>query len=351
MQANPSFEELYAEMEQRSGKYDGIWFTAVKTTKIFCRPVCPARTPLARNVEFFPSAKEALHAGYRACKRCKPLDMGAAPPAWVEALTQRLDAHPEQRIRDQNLREMGLDPATVRRTWIQRYGFSFHAYQRARRMGVALAAFRAGADPVDAAMKTDYGSESGFRAAFEKILGVPPKQALDARPALSCWIESPLGPLFAVESEGRLALLEFIDRRMLETQIRTFQKRFGQRVIPGEAPVLEQVREELKAYFSGHLRRFETPLDLRGTPFQESVWRALLEIPYGETRSYGALAQTLGNPGGMRAVAKANGDNRLGILVPCHRVIGADGSLTGYGGGVWRKQRLLDLESGAGTLF
>ena len=141
-----------------------------------------------------------------------------------------------------------------------------------------------------------------------------------------------------------LCLLEFSDRRMLESQLRTLRSRFRVPLFPGESPLFETLRGELAEYFAGRLRRFDLPLDLRGTEFQKSVWQALLGIPYGETRGYAQLAAELDRPGAARAVGRANGMNRISILVPCHRVVNADGGLGGYGGGLWRKLRLLETE-------
>jgi len=118
--------------------------------------------------------------------------------------------------------------------------------------------------------------------------------------------------------------------------------------VPGTDPVLRATAEELDAYFAGKLRRFTIPLRAPGTPFQESVWRELRRVPWGGTTTYAALAERIGRPGAARAVGRANGDNRIAILLPCHRVVGSDGKLTGYGGGLWRKQRLLELEAAEG---
>ena len=156
-------------------------------------------------------------------------------------------------------------------------------------------------------------------------------------------IETPVGPMVAAANQDALLLLEFADRGMPEKKI---QKRLGGPLVPGTNAVLRTLEAELDAYFSGSLRRFEVPLGLTGTPFQESVWRALLDIPFGTTTHYGAIAERLGQPGAVRAVAGANGDNRIAIIIPCHRVIGKDGKLTGYGGGLWRKRKLLDHEQG-----
>ncbi|PKO19161.1 MAG: cysteine methyltransferase [Chloroflexi bacterium HGW-Chloroflexi-10] len=157
-------------------------------------------------------------------------------------------------------------------------------------------------------------------------------------------ILSPFGPLMAAASDTGICLLEFGDRRMLETQFERLKKYFQAEITPGEHPYLETLNRQLEEYFLGQRQKFNVPLDFRGTVFQEMVWKALLTIPYGKTISYKQLAEKIGKPAAVRAVANANGDNRIAILIPCHRVIGSDGTLTGYGGGLWRKQFLLELE-------
>jgi AraC family transcriptional regulator of adaptative response/methylated-DNA-[protein]-cysteine methyltransferase len=141
-----------------------------------------------------------------------------------------------------------------------------------------------------------------------------------------------------------VCLLEFVDRRSLKTQIATLRRHFPLPVVPGTNDALDRLEQELEEYFAGERASFDVPLLSRGTPFQASVWKLLREIPPGETRSYADLARDLGRPTAVRAVARANGDNRLSILIPCHRVIGSDGSPTGYAGGIWRKQWLLAHE-------
>ncbi len=162
------------------------------------------------------------------------------------------------------------------------------------------------------------------------------------------WLDTPLGPMLAVAGDEGLALLEFVDRRALTTQIAVLRRRFGRTVVPESTArphaILERLAAELGDYFAGRLTRFTLPLLTPGTPFQEQVWAELRAIAPGQTRSYAQIARAIGRPSATRAVARANGDNRVAIIIPCHRVIGADGSLTGYGGGLWRKQRLLELE-------
>jgi len=151
-------------------------------------------------------------------------------------------------------------------------------------------------------------------------------------------VDSPYGPLTLVAAGGVLCGLYMVGQRH-----RPPEENFGER---DDTP-FEEARAQLRAYFAGELKEFDLPLRLDGTPFQRSVWEQLRKIPFGEIRSYGELADALGNPKASRAVGLANGKNPIGIIVPCHRVVGADGSLTGYGGGLDRKQRLLDFERGA----
>jgi AraC family transcriptional regulator of adaptative response/methylated-DNA-[protein]-cysteine methyltransferase len=156
-------------------------------------------------------------------------------------------------------------------------------------------------------------------------------------------LESPVGPFVAAANDDGLALLEFANNDRLERQVGTLERLFGP-TFAGNHPTLDQTATEMAEYFEGHRHQFTMPLAIRGTPFQESVWHLLLAIPYGETRAYADLAEQLAIKNGQRAVGLANGSNRISIIVPCHRVIERSGGLRGYGGGLWRKKFLLDLE-------
>ena len=327
--------------------YDGIFFVGVTTTGIFCRPSCPARKPLPKNVEYYPSAKEALFAGFRPCKRCRPLHTDGRPPEWVENLLAKVESDTAQRVQDRDLRAMGLDPATVRRYFLKHYGLTFQAYCRGRRLGEALGEIRSGADLDEVVLDHGYESHSGFREAFSKAFGTPPGKGRSTACLKVAWIESPLGPLVAAANEEGICLLEFTDRRMLEAQFRTLRRLFKCAVVPGRNAHIQKLQSELDAYFAGRLKAFTVPLVYPGTPFQRRVWEELLRIPHGATRSYEEMAAAAGSPGACRAAGTANGMNRIAILIPCHRVVNKDGKLGGYGGGLWRKQRLLDLERGA----
>jgi len=333
-----------AAFRGRDPSFDGLFYAAITTTGIFCRPSCPARKPLPENVVFFATAAEALFAGYRPCLRCRPL-ASDADPEWVSRLIARVEAEPGRRIRDGELRSEGLAPATVRRRFQARFGLTFQAYQRARRLSAAFEAIKSGGSLDDAVFDHGYESHSGFREAFARLFGEAPRKAVDGGDFIRvAWIDSPLGPLVAGAVDGGICLLEFTDRRMLEAQAEALRSRFGLAAVPAAHPLLERLKLELGEYFAGKRKDFDLPISEPGSPFQERVWAALREIPCGETRSYGQLARAVGDPAAVRAVAQANGRNRIAILVPCHRVIGSDGGLGGYGGGAWRKRRLLEIE-------
>jgi AraC family transcriptional regulator, regulatory protein of adaptative response / methylated-DNA-[protein]-cysteine methyltransferase len=336
-----------AEMEQAyldsDPAYDGLFFLGVRTTGIFCRPTCKARKPMAKNVEYFASAQAALAAGYRPCKRCRPLQPDDQPP-WAAELLADVERDPSPRITDADLKARGIDPATVRRYFLRQYGMTFQAFTRARRLSGALSQIRENGSLDDAVFESGYDSHSGFRDAFLRTFGDPPGSYRNGDCVLLSWLRSPLGPLVAGATKGGICLLEFTDRRMLEAQFATVRKQFAISVVPGTNEHLEKLESEMAGYFAGTVRNFSVPLIYPGTPFQVRVWQQLLAIPYGETRSYEDVAIALGDKHAVRAVGRANGLNRIGIVIPCHRVVNKSGALGGYGGGLRRKQFLLDLE-------
>ena len=339
----PSPEEMTRAYRASDGSYDGVFYLGVRTTGIFCRPSCPARKPLPENVDFFASPKEALAAGYRACLRCRPLDADRAPE-WLRGLLERLDRAPDDRWRAQDLRDLGLEPARVRRYFASRYGLTFQAYCRARRLGRAFDRIRGGRSIDQTVFDTGYESHSGFREAFENAFGQPPGRATDAECVRVTWIDTPLGSMAAAATDEGLCLLEYTDEDRLRRQVDALRRRFRCALVPGDHPHLTTARGELADYFSGRRVTFTVPLQPRGTDFEMRVWRALQEIPYGATRSYEDIARLVASPAAVRAVGRANGRNPLAIVIPCHRVVNKSGELGGYGGGLWRKRRLLHLE-------
>jgi AraC family transcriptional regulator, regulatory protein of adaptative response / methylated-DNA-[protein]-cysteine methyltransferase len=340
----PTRRTMYRALSRRDAAYEGVFYTCVKTTGIFCRPTCKAKRPRLENVEFCPTVTEALHAGFRPCRLCRPMDAGKPVPSLVEKLRRAAEAAPDGRVTDKDLAAMGVDASTARRQFKAYHGMTFHAYQRARRMGLALRDVKAGKPVVEVQADRGYESTSGFRDAFARVFGAPPRGAKTAAVLLARRIETSLGTMLALADDAGLRLLEFVDRRGLERELVVLRRRLKTAIVPGHHPVLDQVARELDEYFAGKRIDFEVPFAPVGSDFQLRVWRELRAIPSGRTRSYLEMARRLGIPKGPRAVGRANGSNMLALVIPCHRVINADGSLCGYAGGLWRKQRLLEHE-------
>lgn len=335
---------MYRAFLNRDSSFQGIFFAGVRTTGIFCRPTCPAKKPARENVDFFATASEAMHGGYRPCLRCHPIDLQQRAPGLVERLRAEVERAPGGKITDKELEAMSIDPSTARRQFQRHYGMTFQAYQRARRLGVALREVNCGARVSVARNGSGYQSQSGFRDAFARVFGELPARAKRQAALFAERIETPLGAMLAIADDAGLRLLEFIDRGALERELTILRSALKTNVVPGKHRHLDAIRAQLTDYFAGQKLTFEVALAPVGSPFQLRDWDLLRSIPPGETRSYSWMAAKLGDAEMRRAVGRANGQNMLCIVIPCHRVIRADGSLCGYGGGLWRKKWLLDHE-------
>lgn len=336
--------EMARAMERKDPSYDGLFYICVRTTGIFCRPTCTARKPLRKNVSFRRTVRDCLLDGYRPCKRCRPLSRSAEDRRWLDLLLERIERRPGEKIRDTDLARIGVSPHRARRYFTKHFGMTFQAYHRVRRMGMALLQLKEGQTETTAAYDQSYESLSGFRDAFKRVFGATPGRSRSLRCLQTMRLESPLGPLVAAATEDGVCLLDFADRRGLERETKILCNRLDAVVVPGRNEHLDRLTRQLDEFFEGSRTIFDLPLVMCGTPFQEQVWNELRRIPYGETISYLDLARRIGRNGAQRAVGRANGDNRMAILIPCHRVVREDGTLCGYGGGLWRKQHLLDLE-------
>lgn len=340
-----TFQDKYDAIGKQSKLFEGVFITAVKTTGIFCRPSCRARKPKPENVVFFDTAREALQHGFRPCKICKPMENMDETPAYIKSVIAELNESPYLRIRDFDLQKRGIEPSQIRR-WFKKYhNMTFHAYQRMLRINSAYNEIKGGETITNSAFGNGYKSLSGFNDSYRSIFGGPASENRDKTIINIVRFTTPLGPMFACATKDGLCLLEFTDRKMLETEFKDLRKRLCAVILPGENDHLVRVQSELAEYFEGKRRQFTIALHTPGTDFQQSVWKVLREIPYGETRSYKQQAVAIGNPKAVRAVASANGQNRISIVIPCHRVIGSYGQLAGYGGGLFRKKWLLDFES------
>jgi AraC family transcriptional regulator of adaptative response/methylated-DNA-[protein]-cysteine methyltransferase len=326
---------------ERDPDFDGLFLVAVRSTGIFCRPTCPARRPKRENVEFFGRADEAQGAGYRACKRCRPL---GDPLILVRRLRGLVESSRGQRIGEKQLARLGIDPSTARRQFQRHFGQSFQSWQRAQRLGAGLHAVRRGARVIEAQLGSGFESASGFRAAMERHFGEAPARASRVRTLSTHWVESPLGTLLLAADEDGLRLVEFAVEQRLEREIAQLREALGVVLVPGRNRHLAAAEAQLAEYFAGQRTRFELELAPVGTEFELRVWSELGRIPFAETRSYAEIAARIGRAGAQRAVGTANGRNRLALVIPCHRVIRGDGELSGYGGGVARKRWLLEHE-------
>ena len=328
----------YQALLARSPEYTGVFFVGVKTTGVFCIAICRARKPKRQNVEFYDDMKSALDAGYRPCKICHSTENAFSAPEYIEALLQRVRA-----ISDSILRENGISPERVRRWFLQHHGMTFQAYQRMQRVNTAIQELSRGRSATDVAFDSGYESLSGFGYTCKKLTGSAPSK--DPNVILIHRFTTPLGPMFVCATQRGVCLLEFVDRRMLETEFSDLQRRLRANILAGENAHTRQAVKEIGEYFAGTRRAFDLALDAPGSDFQLRVWRALRDIPYGTTITYQQLAAGVGQASAARAVASANGANRIAIIIPCHRVIGKNGTMTGYGGGVARKGWLIEHEA------
>ncbi|QIQ20399.1 bifunctional transcriptional activator/DNA repair enzyme AdaA [Zophobihabitans entericus] len=335
---------MYKALVEKDPAFEGVFFAGIKTTGIFCRPTCSARKPKSENVEYFADSHEAILKGYRPCKICKPQRLPDETPAYIESLLAEIEEYPDRKIKDADLEQKGIEPHTVRRWFIKHHGMTFQAYQRTYRINSAFKKIQEGGGVLDSAYDNGFESLSGFNDSFKAIFGVSPSKAKEQNIINLMRLETPIGTMFAGATDKGICLLEFTDRKSLETELKFLTKRFNAVIVQGKNAHIDTLKAQLAEYFIGKRRDFDVSLDTAGTEFQEQVWQVLRKIPYGELWSYQQEANLLGKPKAVRAVANANGMNRMSIIIPCHRVIGSDGKLTGYGGGLWRKNWLLELE-------
>ncbi len=359
----PDPADCYAAMLRRDRAFDGVFFTCVKTTGIYCRPVCPARPPLFKNCRYAASAAEAQAMGFRACKRCRPESVPGSP-AWNgsaasvrRALTLidggALDADAPVAAVEALGDRLGVGARQVRRLFAKHLGASPVAVAQAKRLTAAVTLIDTSALPLaQVALEAGFGSVRRFNEVFAAVHGETPaarrRRATQTGAPIMHLILSryaaPVGDILLVtDSDGLLRALDFADYE--ERMRRLLARHYGRFELTEAAPPAG-VAAALDRYFAGDLAALDAvPVATGGTDFQRQVWAALRTIPAGTTTGYGALAARLGKPGAARAVGLANGANPIGIIVPCHRVIGANGTLTGYAGGVARKKWLLDHEA------
>ncbi|RMH20881.1 MAG: bifunctional DNA-binding transcriptional regulator/O6-methylguanine-DNA methyltransferase Ada [Acidobacteria bacterium] len=340
-------EEAWAAVAGRDASRDGAFVYAVVTTGVFCRPGCASRRPKRANVRFFAGAEEAAAAGFRPCKRCRPHDDGpSAALRAVERARRYLDAHLDETVTLERLAAIAhLSPFHLQRTFKRRFGVSPRAYVEARRAARLRTRLRAGEGVLEAGFAAGYGSASQLYEQADARLGMTPatyRRGGEGMLIRFATAATPLGRvLVAATSRGICAVSLGDDDDALESSLRREYPRADVRRDDGELTALVAA---ILAHLEG-TGEPSLPLDVRATAFQERVWQALRRIPYGERRTYGEIAAALGRPRAARAVARAVASNPTALLVPCHRVVRADGKAGGYRWGEERKRRLLRREA------
>lgn len=333
-------ETAWAAFMRRDRAWDGRVIGAVKTTGIYCKPSCPARRPKREHVEFFATGEEARSAGYRACLRCKPDEVGRDRDAVARAV--KLIEKAEDAPSLAGLAgAVGYAPHHFQRIFKRDLGVSPAEYARGLRNRRARQALSQTGRVTDAVYDAGYAGPSGFYSDAKERLGMTPSAWRDGgRGETIRWthFDSPLGQmLIAATAKG-------ICRLMFDDSEQALRRRFPKATVIEDAGGLRDLIEGALAAIESPFAARELPIDVAGTAFQEAVWRELRKIPAGETRSYAQIAAAIGQPSAVRAVGTANGDNHVAVLIPCHRVIRSDGSLGGYAGGLDRKRQLLAAE-------
>lgn len=341
-------DERWQAVVERDRSAEGQFVLAVHTTGIFCRPGCPARTPKRENISFFDSPVEALRAGYRPCKRCKPTGASITDnqlKVVVEA--RRLIETSDTRLTlDEIASAVGMSPWHLQRLFKAHTGLSPAQYQRSHRSTLLRSGIAEAPSVTHALHDAGYGSSSQFYATAKEELGMKPSifRAGGAGQRIRYGIVPTwLGYVLVAATERGICSLQMgeSEAEMRERLLATFPHA----ELIDDDPDFTRTIEQVVAVAEHPGQSALIPVDAHGTAFQHRVWNALRQIPAGSTRTYTEVAEAIGAPKAVRAVAKACADNPVPLIVPCHRVIGKDGSLTGYRYGIARKRALLEREA------
>jgi len=332
----------------RDSRADGSFVLAVRSTRIYCRPSCPARRPLRRNVTFFRTREEAEKQGYRPCLRCRPNKISGSV-ALVQRAAGHLAESSEEGVRLGTLaRTLGTTQATLRRAFLQVTGLNPRELAEALRIKKFKAMLRSGKSITDALYETGYGSSSRVYERSNAQLGMTPGAYRKGGQGMKIGYsiaKSPLGKVLVAATERGVSAVYLGDAE--NTLVAELRKEYPRAEIAPATDSFQRWVREIVQRIEGKQPRLELPLDLQATAFQRRVWQELQRIPRGRTRTYAQVARSLGRPKAVRAVARACATNPVSIVVPCHRVIREDGALAGYRWGLSRKEQLLAQERAA----
>lgn len=340
-------DTAWAAFMRRDRGWDGRVIGAVKTTGIYCKPSCPAKRPKRENVEFFSTGEEARDAGYRPCMRCKPDEVGRDREAVAKAI-KFIEAAEEAPSLNEIASAVAYAPHHFQRIFKRDLGVSPAEYWRGIRAKRAADALTGTGQVTEAIYEAGYSGPSRFYADAKERLGMTPSAWRDGgRGETIRWtiVDSALGPLLVAATPKGICRLTF------DEDEGALRRHFPKANLVQDDGSMAELIEGIIAAIDHPQSAPDLPIDVRGTAFQEAVWRELRKIPLGETRSYADIARAVGQPGAMRAVGTANGSNPVAVLVPCHRVIRSDGSLGGYAGGLDRKRKLLAAEGANSQLI
>jgi AraC family transcriptional regulator of adaptative response/methylated-DNA-[protein]-cysteine methyltransferase len=333
-------DTAWAAFMRRDRRWDGRVIGAVSTTGIYCKPSCPAKRPKREHVTFFATPEEARAAGYRACLRCRPDEVGRDREAVARAV--KLIERAEEPPKLAELAEaVGYAPHHFQRLFKRDLGVSPADYARGLRTKRAQSALKENGNVTDAIYEAGYSGPSGFYSDAKERLGMTPSAWRDGgRGQTIRWttFDSPIGPMFIAATSKGICRLTFDDSE------ESLRRLFPHATIVKDDGGLKELVEGALEAIEHPAAMPDLPIDVAGTAFQEAVWRELRKIPPGETRSYAEIAAAIGAPKAVRAVGSANGDNHVAVLIPCHRVIRSDGTLGGYAGGLDKKRKLLAAE-------
>ena len=341
MQSETQWQQVMA----RDARQDGRFVFAVRTTGIYCRPSCPSRRPRRDSVEFFLDPRQAEGAGYRACLRCKPTEISSQAQAVLQARKLLDEAEGVLTLAELS-KQVRVSPFHLQRLFKRATGLSPREYQSARRMQQVKHGLRKGDDVTTALYNAGFGSASRLYEKSHQQLGMTPGAYRRGGTGVTVQyaiVPSPLGRMLVAATPRGMCAVRFGDTASeLESELRA---EFHAATLVRDEAALQRYTKPLLASLRGESVTIELPLDVRATAFQMKVWEKLREIPAGETRSYSEVAQGIGDPKAVRAVARACASNPVALAVPCHRVVRSDGELAGYRWGVQRKKKLLKMEA------
>ncbi|MEO8250459.1 MAG: bifunctional DNA-binding transcriptional regulator/O6-methylguanine-DNA methyltransferase Ada [Burkholderiales bacterium] len=339
----------YAALVARDPAADGTFFVSIRSTGVYCRPSCASRPARPENIAFHETAAGAERAGFRPCKRCKPDQppLAVLHAAAIADLCHFIEAAEQPPALAQLAERAGMSPHHLHRTFKAVTGLTPKGYATAQRAKKVRSELASAESVTDAIYGAGYGSNSRFYEQSNALLGMTPKRfragGADAQIRFAIG-QCSLGAILVAQSDrGICAILLGDDPQAL---VHELQDRFAKAQLIGGDGDFEQTVAQVVGFVEAPRLGLDLPLDVRGTAFQQRVWQALQRIPAGQTASYTEIAQRIGAPKAVRAVAGACAANAVAVAVPCHRVVRSDGGLSGYRWGVERKRALLDREAG-----